>query len=125
MPHVRGQFTADRELTGQRIGDVARQLAYAFTAWIDDAGDAVDTRAQHVAARLDGPHPTHVVMLAGAVATGEPGVVGDVDEHGSAIAHQVGAQDRKSTRLNSSHVAISYAVFCLKKKNKTSTTERY
>src|SRR5690625_5453775 len=27
-------------------------------------------------------------------------------------------QDRKSTRLNSSHVAISYAVFCLKKKNK-------
>src|SRR5690625_6722085 len=28
------------------------------------------------------------------------------------------ALDRKSTRLNSSHVAISYAVFCLKKKNK-------
>src|SRR5690606_39849882 len=28
-------------------------------------------------------------------------------------------QDRKSTRLNSSHVKISYAVFCLKKKNKT------
>src|SRR5437870_10361570 len=27
-----------------------------------------------------------------------------------------GRQDRKSTRLNSSHVAISYAVFCLKKK---------
>src|SRR3712207_7462448 len=28
-----------------------------------------------------------------------------------------GAQDRKSTRLNSSHANISYAVFCLKKKN--------
>src|SRR5207253_11145451 len=28
------------------------------------------------------------------------------------------AKDRKSTRLNSSHVAISYAVFCLKKKKK-------
>src|SRR5437868_8743193 len=27
------------------------------------------------------------------------------------------ASDRKSTRLNSSHVSISYAVFCLKKKN--------
>src|SRR5256885_6914319 len=27
-----------------------------------------------------------------------------------------GAQDRKSTRLNSSHLVISYAVFCLKKK---------
>src|ERR1022692_2688080 len=29
--------------------------------------------------------------------------------------------DRKSTRLNSSHLVISYAVFCLKKKNKTTT----
>src|SRR5690625_5600995 len=29
----------------------------------------------------------------------------------------VNRTDRKSTRLNSSHVAISYAVFCLKKKN--------
>src|SRR5437868_8862890 len=29
----------------------------------------------------------------------------------------VGRGDRKSTRLNSSHVSISYAVFCLKKKN--------
>src|SRR5699024_12300347 len=29
------------------------------------------------------------------------------------------ASDRKSTRLNSSHVSISYAVFCLKKKNAT------
>src|ERR1039457_134594 len=29
--------------------------------------------------------------------------------------------DRKSTRLNSSHLVISYAVFCLKKKNKNDT----
>src|SRR5256885_2805151 len=33
------------------------------------------------------------------------------------------AEDRKSTRLNSSHLVISYAVFCLKKKNdKTATS---
>src|SRR5687768_17776014 len=32
-----------------------------------------------------------------------------------------GEQDRKSTRLNSSHGYISYAVFCLKKKKKTNT----
>src|SRR5215510_15546465 len=32
--------------------------------------------------------------------------------------------DRKSTRLNSSHVAISYAVFCLKKKKKTHTANK-
>src|SRR5690625_6647054 len=31
---------------------------------------------------------------------------------------EAGIPDRKSTRLNSSHVAISYAVFCLKKKKK-------
>src|SRR5690606_39942074 len=31
-------------------------------------------------------------------------------------------RDRKSTRLNSSHVKISYAVFCLKKKNKAATS---
>src|SRR2546430_10243496 len=36
-------------------------------------------------------------------------------------------EDRKSTRLNSSHSQISYAVFCLKKKKKTTThgTEPY
>src|SRR5438067_6567169 len=33
--------------------------------------------------------------------------------------------DRKSTRLNSSHVSISYAVFCLKKKKKKKTTTIY
>src|SRR2546428_9422661 len=34
----------------------------------------------------------------------------------------VPTQDRKSTRLNSSHDQISYAVFCLKKKTKTSVS---
>src|SRR5437899_6497214 len=33
-------------------------------------------------------------------------------------AHHFTLRDRKSTRLNSSHLGISYAVFCLKKKNK-------
>src|SRR5256885_10998198 len=32
------------------------------------------------------------------------------------LNHLAGMQDRKSTRLNSSHLVISYAVFCLKKK---------
>src|SRR5207248_4647937 len=35
---------------------------------------------------------------------------------GNLPANAIGAQDRKSTRLNSSHRTISYAVFCLKKK---------
>src|SRR5256885_10893516 len=37
--------------------------------------------------------------------TGKPARIGDIN------------RDRKSTRLNSSHLVISYAVFCLKKKN--------
>src|SRR5947207_10384162 len=48
---------------------------------------------------------------------------GDVREHEIVIGkrnpkHCSGQQDRKSTRLNSSHTVISYAVFCLKKKKK-------
>src|SRR5690625_6059966 len=39
------------------------------------------------------------------------------DEYGMEfLIREVNPEDRKSTRLNSSHVAISYAVFCLKKK---------
>src|SRR5258708_25190135 len=42
-------------------------------------------------------------------------LAGDVHRRGERLA------DRKSTRLNSSHQIISYAVFCLKKKKKKST----
>src|SRR2546426_2853845 len=59
---------------------------------------------------------------------GEVRVLGTADQLELAIAHLVGQPrqvpppesirevDRKSTRLNSSHLVISYAVFCLKKK---------
>src|SRR5947209_11441219 len=40
----------------------------------------------------------------------------EVEEHASRAGYQVLGLDRKSTRLNSSHANISYAVFCLKKK---------
>src|SRR5437870_9890529 len=39
------------------------------------------------------------------------------------VRFQDGEPDRKSTRLNSSHVAISYAVFCLKKKKRQTTAQ--
>src|SRR5688572_32434569 len=52
----------------------------------------------------------------------------DVDDVGQVIARRCLARrkadgDRKSTRLNSSHSQISYAVFCLKKKKKKKNTE--
>src|SRR5438034_8775313 len=49
-------------------------------------------------------------------------------ECGSRCVHRTGRrwdrQDRKSTRLNSSHTVISYAVFCLKKKKKKKTQNK-
>src|SRR2546426_4448864 len=42
----------------------------------------------------------------------------------TATATPTPALDRKSTRLNSSHLVISYAVFCLKKKKKSQMTDR-
>src|SRR5256885_3839032 len=44
---------------------------------------------------------------------------GDAPLIGAATLQRLVARDRKSTRLNSSHLVISYAVFCLKKKKST------
>src|SRR5699024_12750537 len=52
---------------------------------------------------------------------GEGGGVAEAADQASQIVHPVhglGQRDRKSTRLNSSHVSSSYAVFCLKKKSR-------
>src|SRR5260221_9748632 len=49
----------------------------------------------------------------------------DLGRRGSrGTAHSSSARDRKSTRLNSSHTVISYAVFCLKKKKKKRKIDR-
>src|SRR5690242_19656462 len=48
-----------------------------------------------------------------------PGGQGDVSLYKNLLFMSVEETDRKSTRLNSSHMSISYAVFCLKKKKKT------
>src|SRR2546427_9549332 len=54
----------------------------------------------------------------GCGAAGEPG--GPALRQGRSAPRVCQEADRKSTRLNSSHSQISYAVFCLKKKNHTS-----
>src|SRR5690606_39771231 len=48
-----------------------------------------------------------------------PGYFGSSSTRPDSVKYYIGVKDRKSTRLNSSHVKISYAVFCLKKKKKT------
>src|SRR5688572_32051015 len=74
-------------------------------------------RRAPVAAASAGVERRSVARADAAVATGrERGAAGaadDVDRE-----QQRSDEDRKSTRLNSSHSQISYAVFCLKKKKK-------
>src|SRR5690348_17681568 len=50
-------------------------------------------------------------------ATAALAVIDSLIAEGQQINREAAIQDRKSTRLNSSHPSISYAVFCLKKKN--------
>src|SRR3712207_6998202 len=78
-----------------------RSTLFPYTTLFRSRGDRDGVRA-HPAGQLD-----DLVQAAD----------GDTGDRGHAVA--VGgrdAEDRKSTRLNSSHANISYAVFCLKKK---------
>src|SRR5256885_5615465 len=64
--------------------------------------------------------PLRAVMSAKlGAATAAAGEAGEAVEAGCAAG--ANSEDRKSTRLNSSHLVISYAVFCLKKKKSAST----
>src|SRR3712207_7513679 len=49
----------------------------------------------------------------------------DADGRRACVLAYVRQRDRKSTRLNSSHANISYAVFCLKKKKRYEHTPQY
>src|SRR5258707_8360652 len=63
-----------------------------------------------------GVHPRLVVDHPGNRLDADPRQPGDVAHRRA--PHATMSEDRKSTRLNSSHANISYAVFCLKKKKR-------
>src|SRR3712207_7573809 len=75
--------------------------------------------------QADGEHDEERGERDGGLGRHGPAVAGGVVSHGYEAAGPQGARaarariDRKSTRLNSSHANISYAVFCLKKKKKS------
>src|SRR3712207_6862430 len=78
---------------------------------VDDAGEVV--RGHRLDREPEGPGPEEPLALVGR----RDDVHRDVAQ--VRVLLDVGEQeDRKSTRLNSSHANISYAVFCLKKKKK-------
>src|SRR2546422_2248924 len=84
------------------------------------AGRSDEGAADGLAAR-----GTHGDVLQVRVGGGEPsrGGPGLIETRMDAPGLGVDESDRKSTRLNSSHGYISYAVFCLKKKNNSTTEE--
>src|SRR5256885_9733205 len=61
------------------------------------------------------PDLDHIAILQ-AEMTSQIDVRDDLDDPRISAIHCRSRRDRKSTRLNSSHLVISYAVFCLKKK---------
>src|SRR5690348_17488549 len=88
----------------------------------DQVVETVDAKLRHQLARFLGHEEEiihHVLGLAGEAAAQHGILGGDAGGAGVQVTlahHDAALQDRKSTRLNSSHPSISYAVFCLKKK---------
>src|SRR2546427_6942999 len=92
-----------------------RSTLFPYTTLFRSHGELLRPgHAAHIVAKVAGPFLEIGQILVGQVALMEFCILlGQLDEMGADGI----AQDRKSTRLNSSHSQISYAVFCLKKNN--------
>src|SRR5688572_31852324 len=89
-----------------------RSTLFPYTTLFRSDGTLLSNFASH---RVVGIEPSDMGKLAAS-----RGIRTHIAYFGTAAAAAVrGEQDRKSTRLNSSHSQISYAVFCLKKKSKS------
>src|SRR5438067_10236960 len=92
---------------------MAHRLAFARY------GEHMDAPRSRRGGRVHG-HPLREVSSSRGDREADDRAAGGAQRISPAHDHRAlgGAEDRKSTRLNSSHVSISYAVFCLKKKKK-------
>src|SRR5690625_6801905 len=117
--NTRGQVTPSRFYEGVRRSRA--RLSYSQVRRIMDNGDPeLVERYGHVLSSLQALYDAYRMRLRlrerrGALDFDSQQAEFRFDEKGQVV--DIDLQDRKSTRLNSSHVAISYAVFCLKKKN--------
>src|SRR5690606_33116341 len=102
---------------GAAIRSVQAQTVQEWELLVVDASSRDDSHA--VAERAAAADPrVRVLRNEGPGGAGPTRNVGIEAARGRYIAFLDSDEDRKSTRLNSSHVKISYAVFCLKKKTK-------
>src|SRR5256885_13178294 len=79
--------------------------------------EAVHVENRHAAAPPDGTSRVEPLDHAGIRQQGRKELARQRQRMQAQPVSGLVAEDRKSTRLNSSHLVISYAVFCLKKKN--------
>src|SRR3712207_8430153 len=95
-----------------------RSTLFPYTTLFRSTADAGPVRHRYGAVR-DLVLGAAVALPDGTVARSGGKVIKNVAGYDLAklFAGSLGALDRKSTRLNSSHANISYAVFCLKKKH--------
>src|SRR5439155_26377512 len=96
-----------------------RSTLFPYTTLFRSEGEKIFDRAPHVSLVCGSASYTKLPEMLVQLEAGNRRVTGlslDTDE-----TFDTPFTDRKSTRLNSSHVAISYAVFCLKKKKQTPT----
>src|SRR3712207_7316626 len=91
-----------------------RSTLFPYTTLFRSLGLGVRRHAEAGHVDADHPHPVDCLrqQVERHAGGGRDAEVDDDDR-----VHLLGLGDRKSTRLNSSHANISYAVFCLKKKN--------
>src|SRR5947207_10672294 len=93
--------------------------------WESAPIEGFDTRVVGAANDYGPTAGSEVVVVTAGIAR-KPGMSrDDLVRTNADIVKQVSLEDRKSTRLNSSHTVISYAVFCLKKKKKQKSNFHY
>src|SRR3712207_8333550 len=95
-----------------------RSTLFPYTTLFRSTMPLLDMVASEDVTHLDRPGG-HIGLMAGSKSRRE--IWPEIAEWNSAAGHARARSDRKSTRLNSSHANISYAVFCLKKKTSTTT----
>src|SRR5690606_39434966 len=103
MPRVKGHPTFKR--VKKFLHELPCRIAYKFSVLVEQFFRIANIRFRLLHGRNVEEHERLAEVVVGTKSSHRP--LRNTD-------HRAGLSDRKSTRLNSSHVKISYAVFCLK-----------